>query len=257
MELRRFLIKLITNKVILKSLIVLLAIAVVSFTVLITLPVYFQTQGLAKAMGSGAGEVTGIAIGSLRGLANAQEAINQGKKEGTSAQDTDVNIAGIKASGNLEVLVVNQDIGNFIRIGDHKEVFDAGYEDPSTEKVVYSILKVTPAQAVFSVNLANADIRTVGNNYKILLDDPTVNITKFSDESIVLAEFKKFNLSFDAAAIADQAITNSEIKTTEEAKKALLEDEELMRRAKESAKTQVTLIAEAICGKDRVRVDFK
>lgn len=168
-----------------------------------------------------------------------------------------------KSTGSLEVLKVNEKIGNYVKIGTDGKVMYQGKIinqekiDSSTKNVSYAVLKVTPAEAVFSVDLETADIKVNGNKVEIVLQQPSVSITKFSENTQTLGEFKDVMFSLKAAEIGDNAISNAELRTGEEVKKALLNDETIMSQARSSAKKQVELIVKALRGNDCiVNVDF-
>lgn len=243
---------------ILKSVVILFAVTVIAFTCFIMIPTLLATRSSANEVGKGTGYAVGKVIGSWKGLMDAGKAFDDKANSETSAEDTKVNIAEIRSGGKLEVLIVNQKLGNFIRVGSKGDIVNQEKDDPSTKNVSYAILQVTPVEGVFSVDLSNAEITVSEKNCEILLGRPTVEITKFSDDREILAEFKNLGLFTKAAEIGDKAMTNAEIKTMTEAKKFLSEDEELMKRAEKSAEKQVEILVKAICGKEySVNVKFR
>ena len=249
-EMNKLPFKLKAAKVSLSALLIFLAVVVVGFTALIMIPTYIETQNAAEKMGKGAGYAVGKAVGSFNGLLHAKDATEDGEEDGTSAKDTKVFIEGLKSEGRLEILVVNQKMGNFVKVGSNGKVIDEDKVNPSTKNVSYAILTVTPSEAVFTVNLSTAEISESGNKYLIALDAPEVEITKFTKDREVLDEYKNISLFSNAAEIGDKALTNAEIKTVIEAKRALTLDENLVNRAKKAAEKQVTLLVKALTDKE-------
>ena len=202
----------------------------------------------AATIGEGVGEINGkivgTAIGSARGITQGIESgAEDGKDKGLSAEDTIVDIKDTMESiGKLEILAADVTLKNINEIGK-----------------VYKSLYVISADAIFTVDLSNAEISCSndGSDVYIRIPSPKMELDLDQSSTRKLAETKKFSLTVNAKDGLKEHL-NSIAQIKENAEKSMANYESLMTVAKESAETQVKQLATALCAKSQhIRVEFK
>jgi len=191
------------------------------------------------------GNIVGMAIGSWKGITEGSEAgAAAGAEAGLSASDTEVDqdIAGsIESVGRLEVLAAGVRLQNLHAVGN-----------------TYKVLYVAKGDAVFSVNLAEADVSYSedGKEVTIHIPEPTVELYLDENSTGKLAEMQKFSWSVGAKD-GINAYLNSMVTVQEKVEETIDNYDSLMETAKEAAISQVTQLAGTVCGEDRqVHVEF-
>jgi len=221
-------------------LIVVLAVCLLVFSV------FIRTR--AVAVGSNVGEVNGrivgTAIGSFNGITQGiEEGIDAGTQAGLSAVDTSADVKGTMESiGRLEVLAAGVTLKNINTIGE-----------------AYKGLYVISGDAIFTVDLGNAEISFSqdGKDVYIWIPEPTLELFLDQSSTRKLAETQHFSLSVSAQD-GLIAYLNSMTQTVDNVKKSLTNYDALMKAAKDSARTQVMLLAKTVCGDSQtVHVEFK
>lgn len=195
---------------------------------------YYRAKDVGAAAGSTTGKLVGTAIGSFDGLFNGlREGEEAGAEAGLSAEDSTVNIQdGMKEIGNLDVLAAGVTLKNINRIG----------ED-------YARLSLINGDAVFSVDMAQAEISFSqdGQEVYIVIPEPTLALYLDQSGTETLAEIQGSSLGVSAED-GLIAYLNSMAQTVDETKEALANYDSLMEHAKESARKQIQQLAEMLCG---------
>ena len=189
----------------------------------------------AASAGAIIGEKTGIcvgrAIGSIEGLTKGQkDGTEAGKDKGLSGEDTIVEISGkIKEVARLQVLVASGTYADMVIIGEEKD---------------YAAIISQDYNAVFTVDLANADIYLEDSVLYITLDQPVAQFNTVGDMSID-NEYQKhgFKGYADDGNIAAINVIN---KLKEEGMKALKGYEAMMTSARASAEAQLKGLVKAV-----------
>ncbi len=193
--------------------------------------------GVGTAAGKFAGTVKGSFEGITQGLASGYEA---GAQQGLSAEDTNVEISEITAMGKLDVLAAEDQIVND---------FEEGRD--------YKALFVYKTQAVFSVDLGQAEITEEDSAVTITLPGPEVDFIIDENESEKMAEWQKYFWSGNTEA-GYIGYMNSMAQIKEKAAEEMRKNDYLMRQAEESARKQVEALARSICVEDKqITVRFK
>lgn len=202
----------------------------------------------AATIGEGVGEINGkivgTAIGSARGITQGIESgAEDGKDKGLSAEDTIAEVKGTMESiGKLEVFAADVTLEYPIKIGN-----------------AYTGLYRSSGDAVFTVDLSNAEINCSEDGADIYIRIPSPDVELYQDQSNTqkLAEMQKFSLSVSAED-GMNAYLNSFEKIKENSEESISNYESLLRIAKDSAKKQVEQLTAALCAKSqRIRVEFK
>ncbi len=202
----------------------------------------------ASVIGEGVGEINGkivgTAIGSARGITQGIESgAEDGEIKGLSAEDTIADVKGtMEAIGKLEVFSADVTLKYRIEIAN-----------------VYKGLYRSSGDAVFIVDLSNAEISCSKDGADIYIRIPSPNVELYQDQSSTqkLVEMQKFSLSVSAEDGLN-AYFNSFDKIKENSEESISNYESLSEIAKESAKKQVGQLVTALCGKSKsVRVEFK
>lgn len=206
-----------------------------------------NAQDTGGMLGEKAGVLVGRALGSLDGLTRGQiEGYEAGKAEGLSAKDTTTELSGkIQEVERLEVLVASGTFSDVISIG--------------TDPVDYAALLSMKYNAVYTVDLRTADIELKDDGLHILLDQPVVEFIPVGEiEKKNEYQKKGFILKPGSAEDGYVAADNSMNIMKDKAQKKLQEDEYMMSAAKESAKTQLTQLVNAVSlTKPSVIVEFR
>lgn len=211
----------------------MLAVAVVAFSV--AFPVISNIAG--KAFGT----TVGAAVGSFQALTvDVPEAYNQGKEDGLSAADTRVELQDrLQEVGKLNVLAANAKIHNLNKVGSK---YEALYE--------------FGADVIFSVDLSKARVLTGDGRVEILLPKPEVDVNIDSTRTKLVAVRQKgwFN------GTTEDGITeylNSINQIKQNAKDTLDDYDWLQSRAEQSAREQITSLAEFVAESGtRIEVRF-
>lgn len=190
-----------------------------------------------SAAGTFAGKVTGSFLGITQGLASGYEA---GTEQGLSAEDTNIEVSEITGMGKLDVLVAeDQIVNNFEEGEDYKALF------------------VYKAKATFSVDLSQAEIISDSTSITIQLPDPEVDFVIEENESEKMVEWQKFFWSGNTEA-GYIGYMNSMSQIKEKAAEEMKNNQYLMQQAKDSAKSQVEMLARSAgIGEKQIQVGFK
>lgn len=183
------------------------------------------------AIGEGTGTLVGRAIGSLEGLTTGQsEGTKAGKAKGLSAEDTAAELSGkIKEVQKLQVLVASGTYTDMITVGQNKD---------------YAAILSQQYNAVFTVDLATADIALEKDGLHIILDDPIVKFEPLGKYTI-LNEYQKHGFTGDADS-GHQAVLNSANTLRDKVTEVLKGDESMMTAAKTSAEKQLVGLVKAV-----------
>ena len=202
----------------------------------------FYIHGKAKGIGNRIGEfngtVVGTAIGSLRGInTGVSEGAAAGAEAGLSAEDTKADIKGTMENiGNLEVLVAGVTLKNINQIGD-----------------TYKGLYVINGDAVFTVDLNKAELSYSDDQKQVYIHIPTPEIEIYLDQGSTkkLAEVQKFSFTVNAEDGLN-AYLNSINQTVNSVRDNLGNYDSLVKKAEEAAINQVKMLAETICGGEKI-----
>ena len=202
------------------------------------------SRDIGGAMGSGAGTAAGLAIGSMEGLTVGQlEGHEAGKQKGLSAEDTTAELATkIQEVSRLEVLVASGTYSDVMKIGDD-----------------YAALLTLKYNAVFTIDLDNADIQLKNDGLHILLDQPVVEFFPVSEPE-KRAEYQKgsFVIQTGSAEEGFDALNNSADKIKEEATQSLQNNEGLMKSARTAGIDQLIQLVNAVSlSKPQVIVEYR
>ena len=207
-----------------------------------------NAQSTGGALGETSGKLVGRAVGSLKGLTEGQaKGYAAGKEEGLSAKDTTADLASkIQEVEKLEVLVAS---------GTYSDVLSIGKEDSPD----YAALLSQKYNAVFTVDLANAEIELKEDGLHIELGQPEVEFVPVGDiEKINEFQKKGFIVETGSAEDGWKAALNSMDQITSKAQEQLQTNESLMKAARMAAKNQVTQLVNAVSlSKPEVFVEFQ
>jgi hypothetical protein len=211
--------------------IILINVVAVLFLFMIILPLNRSANEIGEGTGLMAGKLVGATVGSLDGITKYNNALEDGKKEGLSAKDTQVEMQNTMSEvNNLEVLVANVKISNYHEISDK-----------------YSALYLLKAEAIFTVDLSGCII-DVGDDNMIVITVPQpkveVNIDENAIDKAVELQKKLFNGS---AEDGFDAYINSMANLEEETLQGLRNDSNMMENARKSAEEQISELASGIC----------
>lgn len=206
---------------------------------LISFRINAQSQG--ESIGTNVGNVVGKAMGSVEGLIDAEKAWGEGLRTATDAKDTDAEIANkMQEVGKLEVLVASVKLNNLHKLADD-----------------YSALYLLRGDAVFSIDLANAKIEERQGALYITLQQPSVELIVTESDVEKVAEWQKQYFT-GSAEIGFDAYLNTMAKVTEASEDTISNYDSLMNSARESAKKQVTQLANAVAvDKKDVYISFE
>lgn len=200
-----------------------------------------KAESIGTMYGQSAGSKVGKFVGSFDAFTDYREAYAEGKEQGFSAEDTVAEVAyKMKEVEKLDVLVASVKLNNMHTIGDD-----------------YAALYLLKGDAVFTVDLGKAEISEETDGIHIVL--PPLEMDLIVDQSKIekVAEYQKqiFNGSSEDGF---DAHINSMKKIVEESKESLVNYDSLMKTAEETAKKQVTQLANAVAiNKRYVTVEFK
>lgn len=224
--------------------ILILLVAVLLIAATFTGYMHHRAETIGTSVGKTNGKIVGTAIGSAKGVTvGTQEGKEAGKKAGLSAEDTTVDIKGrMDALDKLEVLVASVSLKNINKIGDS-----------------YTGLYLINGDAVFSVDLAEAEISFSQDEKDVYITIPEPDLEVYLDQSNTKKLTESQNFSFTVSAEDGLiAYLNSMTQTIEKVKETMFNYDSLFLDAKESAKKQVQQLATTICGDNYVvHVQFK
>ncbi len=212
---------------------VVLIAAVITFSVGLFSHIRKTAMYAGESVGKAFGSTVGTAIGSFEGIESGiSEGVSEGKTAGLSAEDTKTRLAGIMLNdlgdhGKLEVLTAKVRIKNFHEVGEK-----------------YTELYTVMANAVFTVDLNKAEVRSADGSVTVILPAPEAElyVDESQRETLMKWESKLFN-GTDKDGI--EAYINSEEKITSITKEQL--DAALYKLASEEAERQVKELAENVC----------
>ncbi len=193
-------------------------------------------------MGTAIGTTAGRALGSLTGMTDGiNEGYEFGKNDGLSAKDTTVTVSNaLKGMGNLEVLIASVKIGDVHSVG----------ED-------YKALYLANGNAVFSININEAEVEEKENTLYILLPQPEMALRVNQDKIKQIAVYQKGKYTGKAEDGFD-AYVNSLVNVLENSKEAISNYDSLVENARKVGQQQVKQLAEAMMLKEKtVVVQFK
>lgn len=187
-----------------------------------------STGGL---IGQSTGTMVGKAIGSLEGLTIGQrDGYAAGKEKGLSAEDTTVELSGkIKEVAQLQVLVASGTYTDMITVGVNKD---------------YAAIICQQYNAVFTVNLATANIELCEDGLHIELDQPEAEFLPIGEVSI-LNEYQKHGYTGSAVDGYTAAI-NAINKLKEEGMKAFAGYDSMLQTSRVSAEEQLIGLVKAV-----------
>lgn len=203
---------------------------------------YLAAKETGEGIGKIAGRTVGTAVGSFDGITKGlAEGYGDGREQGLKAEDTDAKVVNEMASiGRLDVLVAQDQFTN---------KFEQGND--------YKALFVYKAQAVFSVNLENADISVSENELQVVIPKPECEFEIDESESEKLAEWQKhfWSGSTEAGYIG---YMNSMEQIRKKAASEMSNYDVLMQQAETSAKKQVEILVNSVTGnRYNVKVIFE
>lgn len=200
-----------------------------------------NAESMGTTFGQSTGSQVGRFVGSFEALADYREAYAEGKEQGLSAEDTTVEVANkIKEVERLEVLVASVKLNDIHTVGDD-----------------YAALYLLKGDAVFSVDLSKAEITEDADGLHIVL--PQLEMDLIVDQSRIekVAEYQKLLFNGSSEDGFD-AYLNSMAKIVEESKETLVNYDSLKETAEETAKKQVTQLANSVAVEKRtIEVSFK
>ena len=182
-------------------------------------------------VGESTGTLVGRAIGSLEGLTVGQiDGFAAGKEKGLSVEDTTADLSGkIKEVSRLQVLVASGTYTDMITVGTNED---------------YAAIISQQYNAVFTVDLATADIELTEDGLHIVLDQPKAEFIPIGEFSI-LNEYQKHGYKGSASDGYTAAI-NAINKLKEKGMEALDGYESMIAAAKASAEVQLEGLVKAV-----------
>lgn len=221
---------------------VVIGVLAVCISLMFVIPFYIQAAEIGRKVGEDGGKIAGVAVGSFQGITKEiPEGWEDGKQQGLSAEDTEVDvIERIEEIGRLEVLAASVRLDDYLKIADD-----------------YSAIYVYKADAIFSVDLKNAEIHREGDNVMIVLGNPAVDFYINEEDTEKIAEWQR---RFYSGKTADgyTAYINSRAEIEKKAPEEIKNYDTLMDLAKDSAKNQLGILVRSVCGEGfAVEILFK
>ena len=200
----------------------------------------FRAEAMGAAVGETMGAGSGKLMGSFEALLDYREAYAEGKEEGLSAVDTTADIVNrMKECGKLEILAAGVKLNDIHSIGDD-----------------YMALYLMKGDAVFTIDLGQAEILEREDGLYITIPEPEMELTVNQNNTEKLAEYQRYSFS-GSAEEGLQAYLNSMAKIDEKSKESIANYEALIQAARDSAETQVTWLVNSISvSKKEVYVNF-
>ena len=220
------------------------ALALLVLVMILLLVMRSRAKTIGAGVGTASGTVVGAAIGSARSITEGvNQGIEDGEAAGLSAQDVSADMqVTMESVGKLEVLVAGVTLKNMNQIGE-----------------AYHALYIISADAVFSVDLQQADISYSKDNSDIYISVPKPELELFLDQNSTekLAETQNFSWTVSAQD-GVIAYLNSMTNIIEKVKDSMANYDTLMETAENSARKQVESLASAVCGENQhIHVHFK
>ena len=199
----------------------------------VAIPQYSVAEESGTLSGETVGKLVGVGIGTYYGVTDGLVAGSEdGKEDGISAKTTtSVDIqSSFSEVGKLEVMSASVSIRN---------LHQAGGGD-------YASLEVLFGKGIFTVDLSEAEI-TESSDGSITIKIPNPRMELYIDEEKTahLGEYQKFPWVGNAEEGYD-AYINSRIVVDEKVQDKIAHYDLLLQQARESAKTQVELLAESV-----------
>jgi hypothetical protein len=205
----------------------------VLFLVMIIRSAYKSAKTLGTEFGTASGKMVGAAVGSFNGVTvEYQKGLSDGKVEGLSAKDTEVEMQNtMDEVSRLEVLVTNFKVNNYHEVGDK-----------------YAALYFLKAEATYTVDLSECDVSMSEDNTTLIVTLPQPEVTVYFDDSCVekAIEYQKYFFNGSAEDGFD-AYINSMANLEKDTQTGLQNDENMMRTAKNSAENQIKELATGVC----------
>lgn len=208
----------------------------------------FAFMWVAPAISSPAG----IAIGSWKGVTDGlSDGYEAGEAAGLSAEDTTVTISNkIKQNEKLQVLLIDLKLSDLFTEG----------AAPIVGGPKYAALFLLRGTGVFTVDLAQSEVKPQFGSDGILIQIPSPEFTLYLDDSGIetLATYPKGWRLFDGStAKGYTGWLNSRSQIDQRVQSELLGYDDLMASARASALKQVEQLAQSICGSRKsVTVQF-
>lgn len=220
------------------------ALALLVLMTVLLLVMRSRAKTIGAGVGKASGTVVGAAVGSARGITEGvSQGIEDGEAAGLSAEDVTVDMqVTMESVGKLEVLVAGVTLKNMNQIGE-----------------AYHALYIISADAVFSVDLCQADISYSKDNQDIYISVPRPELELFLDQNSTekLAETQNFSWTVNAQD-GVIAYLNSMTNIIEKVKDSMANYDTLMETAQNSARKQVESLAAAVSGENQhIHVHFK
>lgn len=191
-----------------------------------------RAKSTGGTLGQKAGTVVGKAIGSLEGLTIGQkEGYEKGKKDALSKVDTTIELSTkIKEVERLEVLVAS---------GKFSEILKIGEDSPS-----YAAILSMEYNAIFAIDLSNADIQLKDNKLYIDVDAPEVSFYPVG-EPTKENEYQKHGWT-GSAEEGHNALNKLADQMPALAEEKFEADESLIKASKTAAENQLIQLANAV-----------
>lgn len=204
-------------------------------------PLKHSAKETGTIVGEQLGNMVGTAIGSRDGiLKGIPSGLEDGREQGLKAEEITISIhEKVKSVGKLEVLQASVSLVN---------------EHSNGSK--YKKLEIVYADAVYSVNLEEAEVAESGSELRITLPAPELALMIDDTKTTKIAEYEKF--FFDGSA-RDGFIgaMNSMKEVAENAEKYMSNYDALMTQARNAAKNNVAFLVGQMTVHDKtVIVEF-
>lgn len=197
-----------------------------------------------QEIGKTTGAFVGNAMGSYDGYVEGKEdGKRDGEKAGLSAEDTQVSLQqAVTAAGKLEVLAAGVSLKNLNEIGD-----------------TYKSLYMASGEAIFTVNLINAEVsfNEDHSDIHIAIPRPTLQVYLDQNSTQKLAETQKFSFTVGSED-GITAYLNSMSQSMDKVSETIANYDALVELAEEASVNQVRQLASALLpAGSNVTVEFK
>lgn len=221
----------------------LLLILVIAATLLILSFINFiNAKSIGEKAGVDVGNLVGSALGTFEGISQSPQAYADGKEEGLSAIDTNVKLIQdiiSSESNKLEVLIAGISFENNHQVGDK-----------------YKALYYLAGDAVFTVDMTKLNIsEDVEGKIHIEIPEPAVEVYIDDTKTEQLAEIS--NIFFDGSTEDGYvAYFNSMDQIQKKSIEEIENYTDLMKTAKDSAKSQIKNLYVSVYGKNSYSDDL-
>lgn len=208
-----------------------------------TISLKANSSSVGSSFGRNIGTLAGRAVGSVQGMTEGSvSGTKAGREAGKSAEDTCAFIEGeFRQISRLEVLAASVKLSNFHKVG---------------ENVKYAALYLVNGNVVFTVDLAQTEVRAEGQTLQIRIPQPECDLY-IDDSSIEKAAEYQRKLFNGSAEDGYDIYLNSMKKLHQVSEDTLSNYNELLEAAKASAEKQVTALAQSASKSFRdVTVEF-